>query len=87
VKRLIVAPITVPSRAYPRLPEEYRIAIEALNDEFRKFAEKHKDTIFLDTIGLLKAYSDQDVFRDECCHLTERGNGIVAEQVFEILRK
>jgi hypothetical protein len=87
VTNLIVAPITVPSSAYLRLPEEYRIAIEALNDEFRKFAEKHKDTIFLDTIGLLKAYSDQDVFRDECCHLTERGNGIVAEQVFEILRK
>jgi hypothetical protein len=87
VKRLIVAPVTVPSNDYLGLAEEYRIAIEALNDEFRKFAERHHDTTFLDTIGLLKSYPDQDVFVDHCCHLNERGNEIVAEQIFEILQK
>jgi hypothetical protein len=88
VTKLIVAPITVPPSAYLRLPKEYRTAIEALNDEFSKFANRHKDTtIFLDTIRLLRAFPEQDVFVDICCHLSERGNDIVAEQVFEILRK
>jgi hypothetical protein len=87
VTKLIVAPITVPSTAYPQLPGEYRVAIEALNDEFRNFAKMHRDITFLDTIGLLKRYPDQDVFIDNCCHLSERGNDIVAERIFEILRK
>jgi hypothetical protein len=87
VTKLIVAPITVPSAAYMQLPEEYRVAIEALNDEFRNFAKVHPDTTFLDTIGLLKNYPEQDVFIDRCCHLTARGNDIVAEQIFNILRR
>jgi hypothetical protein len=87
VTELIVAPITVPTSAYLQLPEAYHIAIEALNDEYRKFAERHHDTKFLDTIGLLKSYPEQDVFMDECCHLNERGNEVVAKQIFNILRK
>jgi hypothetical protein len=88
VTKLIVAPITVPSSSYLRLPEQFRVAIEALNNEFRKFAERHHDTtFFLDTIVLLKGYPEHEVFLDRCCHLSERGNDIVAEQIFEILRK
>jgi hypothetical protein len=85
VKQLIVAPVTVPSSAYQQLPEQYRIAIEAINDELSKFAGRHEDTTFLDTIRLLKGYPDDDVFVDTCCHLTERGNDLVAEQLIKIL--
>jgi hypothetical protein len=87
VRELIVAPVTVPPSAYVQLPEVFHIAIEALNDEFRKFAQRHHNTKFLDTIGLLKSYPEQDVFIDRCCHLTERGNDVVAEQIFNILRR
>ena len=85
VKQLIVAPVTVPSGAYQQLREEDRIAIEAINDQLRQFAKRHEDTTFLDTIGLLKSYPDVDMFLDECCHMTERGNDLVAGELTKIL--
>lgn len=87
VKQLIVAPVTVPSGGYQQMPEEYRIAIEAINDELSEFAGRHDDTTFLDTIRLLKNYPDGDVFVDKCCHLTERGNDLVAEQLIKLLSR
>jgi hypothetical protein len=35
----------------------------------------------------VESYPDQDLFIDNCCHLTARGNDVVAELIFEILRK
>jgi hypothetical protein len=87
VKQLIVAPVTVPSGAYQQLREEHRIAIEAINDELRQFARRHEDTTFLDTIGLLKSYPDVDMFVDNCCHMTERGNDLVAGELTKILTR
>ena len=84
-KQLIVAPVTVPTGAYQRLPGEYRIAIEAINDELRQFAARHSDTSLADTIELLKGYPEADVFVDDCCHLSERGNDIVAEYLMQII--
>jgi hypothetical protein len=87
VKQLIVTPVTVPADAYERLSEGYRIAIEAINDELMQFAARHKDTSFADSIAFLKGYPVTDVFVDDCCHLSERGNDIVAEQLIKILTR
>jgi hypothetical protein len=85
VKQLIVAPVTVPSSSYQRWRGAIRAAIDAINDELRQFAGRHEDTTFLDTIGLMKSYPENDMFVDKCCHLTERGNDLVAEQILRIL--
>ena len=85
VKQLIVAPITVPSSSYRRWPPALRSAIDAANNELGQFAGKHEDTKFLDTIGLMKSYPEDDVFVDKCCHLTERGNDLVAEQIHQVI--
>jgi hypothetical protein len=87
VKRLVVAPITVPPGAYQQLPKKWRIALEALNDELKEFATRNENTTFFDTVGLLKSYPDSEVFVDECCHLTERGNDLVAEGLIKILNR
>jgi len=87
VKQLIVAPVTVRSGAYQQLREEHRIAIEAINDQLRQFARRHEDTTFLDMIGLLKSYPDAAMFVDKCCHLTERGNDLVARELIKILTR
>jgi hypothetical protein len=85
VTQLFVAPVTVPSSSYRQYPEEFRLAIDTTNDELSKFAGRHADTTFVDTIGLLKNYPNDEVFLDRCCHLTERGNDLVAEQLTKIL--
>ena len=87
VKQLIVAPVTIPSFTDQHSSEEHRIAIEAINDELRQFARRHEDTTFLDTIGLLKSYPDADMFIDACCHMTERGNDLVAGELTKILTR
>lgn len=85
VKQLIVAPITVPYSSYQRWPPALRSAIDAANDESKQFSVRHADTSFLDTIGLLRDYPEDDVFVDKCCHMTERGNDLVAEQVQRLI--
>ena len=80
-------PVTVPANAYQQLSEEYQVAIEALNDELRQFASRHKDTTFAGTIEWLKGYPESDVFVDDCCHLSERGNDIVAGHRINILTR
>jgi hypothetical protein len=85
VKQLVVAPVTVPASSYRQYPEQVQIAFDAINDEFSKFAGRHQDTTFLDTIKLLRSYPNDEIFLDRCCHLTERGNDVVAEQLTKIL--
>jgi hypothetical protein len=85
VKRLVVAPITIPSSSFQRYPEEFRDVIEATNDELSRLSAGHQDTVFLDTIGLMRRYPENEMFVDKCCHLSERGNDLVAEQLMKIL--
>jgi hypothetical protein len=85
VKQLVVAPITVPSSSFQRYSEEFRDVIEATNDELSRLSARHQDTVFVDTIGLMKRFPENDVFVDKCCHLSERGNDLVAEQLMKIL--
>jgi hypothetical protein len=87
VKRLVVAPVTVPSGAYQQLSKEYRIAIEAMNDELKEFATRNDNTTFFDTARLLKSHPDSEMFIDECCHLTELGSDLVAEGLIKILNR
>jgi hypothetical protein len=85
VKQLVVAPVTVPASSYRQYPEQVQVAFDAINDEFSKFAGRHQDTTFVDTIKLLRSYPNDEIFLDRCCHLTERGNDLVAEQLTKIL--
>ena len=87
VKRLIVAPVTVPSGTYEQLPEIHRIALKALNDELKQFATSNEKTTFFDTGEVLKSHPDSKMFIDQCCHLTELGNDFVAEKLIKILSR
>ena len=87
VKQVIVAPVTIPSAVYRQRSNEHRIAVEALNDELRQFAGRQERTTFFDTIRLLESHPDADMFLDSCCHLTERGNDLVAGELTKILTR
>jgi hypothetical protein len=85
VRRLIVAPVTVPESSRKKMSNDARFALDVLNSELHSFATAHEDTIYIDTIELLKKYPESEVFIDKCCHLTERGNDIVAEYLMHLL--
>jgi len=88
MRRLIVAPITIPAQSLDGYYSRSRLsAIELVNQGLRDFASAHhNEVIFADTISLLRRYPDADVFLDRCCHLSERGNGIVADYLMTLLR-
>jgi hypothetical protein len=87
MRRLLVAPITVPAQSLDGYYSRSRLsAIELVNQALRDFVSSHNsDAIFVDTISLLRKYPDADVFIDRCCHLSERGNGIVADYLMTLL--
>lgn len=86
-RQLIVGSLAVPSssRKSPWFSVGRQIAIDAQNDELRRFTASHSDTVYADTADLLSKYSDSDVFIDSCCHLSERGNDLVAEYIMRLL--
>ena len=87
VRHLIVAPTTLPTRSYHDWYSRSRLdAIELVNQCLKDFASAHhNEVIFADTISLLRSYPEADVFIDRCCHLSERGNGIVADYLITLL--
>jgi hypothetical protein len=86
VRQLIVAPLTIPTHSLNSYSHSRISAIELINQALRVFASSHSDNvIFADTISLLKKYPEADVFIDRCCHLSERGNGIIADYLMTLL--
>lgn len=87
VRRLLVAPITIPAQSLDGYYSRSRLsAIELINQDLRDFANSHNnDVIFVDTISLLRRDPDADVFIDRCCHLSERGNSTVADYLMTLL--
>jgi hypothetical protein len=86
MRRLIVAPVTIPAQSLEGYYSRSRLsAIELVNQDLRDFASSHNEVIFVDTISLLRRYPEADVFLDRCCHLSERGNGIVADYLMTLL--
>jgi hypothetical protein len=87
MRRLIVAPITIPAQSLDGYYSRSRqAAIELVNQDLRDFANSYNnDVIFVNTISLLRRYPDADVFIDRCCHLSERGNDIVADYLMTLL--
>ena len=86
MRRLIVAPVTIPAQSLEGYYSRSRLsAIELVNQDLRDFASSHNEVIFADTISLLRKYPEADVFLDRCCHLSERGNGIVADYLMTLL--
>jgi hypothetical protein len=87
VRHLVVAPITMPAQSFDRYSRSRLSAIELVNQGLGDFASSHNnDAIFADTISLLRRYPEADVFIDRCCHLSERGNGVVADYLMTLLR-
>ncbi len=89
VQRLIIGSLSVPRKSWnaPWFSDARRFAINLQNDEFRRFTAAHRDTDYVDTAELLSKKSDQDVFVDTCCHLSETGNDIVAKYIVQLLEK
>jgi hypothetical protein len=87
VRRLILASFAAPREA--RKAKWYskgrHVAIAAYNSQLRDFAATHPDTRYLDTQVLLDKYPDDEVYVDSCCHLTERGNDILAQAVVPLI--
>jgi hypothetical protein len=83
--KLVVAPITVRKSAREAYSAARRVAVQALNDELRRFAAAHGDVAYLDAVAVLDKLPEDDVFVDECCHLTRQGNDIIAEQLLPLL--
>ena len=88
VRHMVVAPITIPASSRHEHYSRSRLAaIDLVNQGLREFATPYPDeVIFADTISLLRSYPETDVFIDRCCHLSARGNGIVAEYLLTLLR-
>jgi hypothetical protein len=87
-RHVVIAPITIPaSSRHGHYSRSRLAAIELVNQGLRDFASAYPDeVIFADTISLLRSYPEADVFIDRCCHLSERGNGLVAEYLLTLLR-
>jgi hypothetical protein len=87
VRHLVVAPITITAQSlHGRYSPSRLSAIELVNQGLRDFASSHhNEVIFAETISLLRSYPEADVFIDRCCHLSERGNGIVADYLMTLL--
>jgi hypothetical protein len=87
IKQLIVAPLTIPPNSYGTLPAGPRLVVDALNDELRHFAVTNHDTDFADTIEWVKEMPESQIFIDDCCHLSEQGNDLIAKHLVELLRQ
>ena len=86
VRRLLIAPITIPAQSLEGYYSRSRqSAMNLVNQALQEFASSHQnEVIFADTISLLRGYPETDVFIDRCCHLSERGNDIVADYLMTL---
>ena len=87
VHQLILGSLAVPNHAReaPWFSAARRYVIDMQNEEFRRFATAHRDVIYADTAALLNKLPDDEVFVDKCCHLTERGNALIAQYIVRLL--
>ena len=46
---------------------------------------KDSNFIFLDLVSILHDYNVQDIFIDNCCHLSSEGSRIVANEINQII--
>ena len=84
---MVTQPITIPAQSLDGYYSRSRqAAINLVNQALQEFASAHQnEVIFADTISLLRRYPEADVFLDRCCHLSERGSGIVADYLMMLL--
>ena len=87
VHQLILGSLAVPNHARnaPWFSAARRFVIDMQNEEFRQFAAVHRDVVYADTAALLNKFPDDEVFIDDCCHLTEHGNTLVAQYIVGLL--
>ena len=87
VTHFVVATIAVPrgSETAPWFSAARRVAIAAFNAELLAFTTRHPDVSYADTKAVLDRYPDADVYVDACCHLSERGNQVIADYVAPLL--
>lgn len=85
VNRIVLAPVTVPKSGWDNLSDVRKLMIDIQNEEVWQFSKSHNNVFFLDTIKLLNSYKESDVFIDQCCHLSEKGNELVAEALFNLI--
>jgi hypothetical protein len=84
-RRIVLAPLTIPKSGWDNLTTVRKMMINIQNKELLEFSKSHNNVEFLDTIKLLNSYKESDVFIDQCCHLSEKGNEVVAEALFDLI--
>ena len=88
---LILTPVINPSITKNNLNSEISSDIDLnrqeiinlINNELILFNKKN--VIFFDTIKILKSYSEETLFIDECCHLSPLSARIISENLNKIL--
>lgn len=87
VHRFVFASFAAPREARNAkwYSEGRKVAINAYNSALRDFAAAHPDSRYLDMQSLLDQYPDAEVYVNSCCHLTERGNDIVAQALVPLV--
>ncbi len=84
VRKIIVAPVTVPKLSRQSMGDGRRKAISVLNTSLQQFAQRHDNVVFFDSISLLDAYADSEVYIDDCCHLSQFGAEVIAAKLAKL---
>ena len=79
---LIIAPVTTPDLVNNIYNKRVRI-INLLNEQLKKFNKEN--VIYFNLVNKLKNYKDEELFIDNCCHLSVNGNLRAAEELSKIL--
>lgn len=87
VDQIILLPIAKPKKVYEGITLYEKEPIEVLNDVFVKYAASHPKVKFLDTRLEFQKYSDDEIYIDVCCHLTDKGSLIEATIIKDFILK
>ena len=83
--KLILLPIAVPHHAIQPQNTMRPVVITAFNETLKEYADVHHDVYFFDLEAYLYQFSDDDIFLDDCCHLSEIGARMQAEFILKDL--
>ncbi len=84
-RQIILMPLTAPKSSQDSFSPARKSAVQLYNTAIKTFAAQHENTRFLDAQALLDKYPEQEIFLDRCCHLTQKGNALVAAELSKLM--
>ncbi len=84
VRRVTLLSLAVPKEGWRNLSPQRQQAISLMNHALEQFASRSAERVrYINAGNILGGYSDNEVFRDLCCHLSPYGATIVAAAIRE----